>query len=201
MGIVSLRPKRLNAKKIYKLFPQLKKLDLRQVGDLSLTGLDVLSKLKHLTSVKLPLMSDLWLSKFYRLTQLQNLNLSSASLITDEGLKGICQGLKGLKSLNLKRCNRLTNNGIRSVSALVELTYLNLSALTFLTHEGLKPLRRLSGLVILKMNDCPLVDDEAMEDVCKLHTLTDLHMTNHASSSSPLTNVSLMVTQLRTCEV
>ena len=196
-GVVALRPKRLDVQRLEHSFPKLRKLDLTRVGDLSLRGLDALLRLKDLTCVRLPLVTDTWLATFYRLTQLQKLNLSSATLISDAGLGGICQLLTELTYLNLKKCTGLTNGGIEQVSRLSKLTYLNLSALPFLTHRGMGTLTTLAELEVLKLNDAAAMSDEGMEAAVKLRQLTALHFQHRRPQDNTCTDLALMVRCVR----
>jgi hypothetical protein len=73
---------------------------------------------------------------------LQTLNLSRCELVTDEVL-GCLRGLAQLSSLSLNGCRRVTDAGLAHLHQLSALRLLSLTGCTQLTDEGgLEPLGR-----------------------------------------------------------
>jgi len=70
---------------------------------------------------------------------LESLNLRRCDKITNEGLKSIAQNLQNLESLNLRLCHKITNEGLKSIAQnLKNLESLDISFCNNITDEGLK---------------------------------------------------------------
>jgi len=81
-----------------------------------------------------------------------SLNLSENRNVTSTGLEAL-KAMRQLTDLNLSAC-ALTNNGIKHLLALPELTRLNISYCNRITDIGLKLLKGLRHLTYLDLQGC-----------------------------------------------
>ncbi len=106
-------------------------------------------------------------------SNLTSLELLGCRNITDDGLKEVSK-LKNLTWLNLRWCN-ITNEGLKEVSKLENLTSLNLSWCN-ITDDGLKDVSKLKTLTSLSLSGCRKITYEGLKEVSKLENLTSLNL-------------------------
>jgi internalin A len=106
------------------------------------------------------------------LVKVTSLNLAN-SHITDEGLKQVAT-LKNLTRLSLVNCKQYSDVGLKEVAKLKNLTYLNLASAE-ITEVGLKEVAKLGKLNYLNLSYID-VTDAGLKEVAKLEKLTVLAM-------------------------
>jgi ABC-type transporter Mla MlaB component len=89
----------------------------------------------------------------HRLPNIQTLNLSACSNISDQGLANIA-AMRSLKSLDLSNCDRLTGAGLACLQALTGMTSLNLAHCEGVDDAGLAHLSHLPDLQSLDIRNC-----------------------------------------------
>ena len=105
------------------------------------------------------------------LTNLQYLNLSGAES-GDEVCASI-QSLTGLKQLVLERC-KLTDNGLKKISGLVDLNYLDLSDNSDISDNGLSSIKEMKNLRTLRLDSNKLLSAASDEIFASLPSLSYL---------------------------
>jgi hypothetical protein len=90
--------------------------------------------------------------------------LSSAT--TDEDLAGLCE-LRELRFLGLAAMSQVTDDGLRTIAALPQVTELGLVGGNF-TDAGLLSLERMTGLKKLILLRCPNVTNEGVARLRKV---------------------------------
>merc|ERR1712153_133313 len=72
---------------------------------------------------------------------LRSLNVAyCGKLLTDESIKALAAGCTSLTSLNVRNCEKLTDEGIKAVAMLTELSTLRIFGCRKLTDESVKAL-------------------------------------------------------------
>lgn len=131
-------------------FPQLKKLRVSKLSQVSLAGLEEISKLAALQDLDLSENSSIFdddVAPLARLTTLKRLNLWRVA-ITDRGVAHL-EGLVNLEWLNLDN-TQMTDAGVKSLGHMHKLRFLHLGS-TALSDAGLPDLARLTSLRDLKV--------------------------------------------------
>jgi len=68
--------------------------------------------------------------------KLRSINLSGCKMVTDEGLKGLCQGCPELKTINLNYCDKITDAGVLSLcEKCLKLKKIRLSGCPLVTNK------------------------------------------------------------------
>ena len=110
-----------------------------------------------------------------------NKNCPSVKLIglpfatTDETLKHL-KGLPNLTSLDLSFCDQITDAGLKHLKDLPNLTSLNLSGCWRITNAGLEHLKSLTNLTSLDLRDCSKITDAGLGHISGLTNLTSLEL-------------------------
>lgn len=161
-------------------------LDLSQCRDVSVTGLEGLSRLSSLTSLNLSKctgITDAALMSISCITTLQTLNLGFSGPYANDGICALAAKLSSLTSLNLALGGRkmmdetgCTSAGFEALSNLHSLTDLTLSFCSGLTNQGVRALCGLSALTNLDLSCCKKVSDECIWALCRISTLTSLDL-------------------------
>ena len=99
---------------------------------------------------------------------LRGTKILGATEITDEGLKEVAK-LQQLTSLNLRDNTKITNTGLKEVAKLEKLTWLHLSN-TVITNADLKELAKLQKLKSLNLNSTQITD-AGLKELAKLQKL------------------------------
>lgn len=97
--------------------------------------------------------------------------------------------LRGLRSLNLASCNRISDVSLKYAFDFRELEQLNLSKCQQITHAGISCiLDKCPSINVLHLSDCHNINDEAINCIAmRLQRLTYLHI----GRCSNITNASL----------
>ena len=136
------------------LFPQLKKLRVSKLSQVSRPGIEQIAQLSHL----------------------EDLDLSENSSLFDEDLAPISTMLP-LRRLNLWRV-AITDNGVSHLKDLTNLTWLNLDN-TQLTDSGLAYLQKMQNLTFLHLGSTS-ISDAGLPKLEPLKSLKDLKVTRTA---------------------
>ena len=104
------------------------------------------------------------------LVKVTSLNLANDN-ITDEGLKQVAT-LKNLTRLSLEHCKQYTDVSLKEVAKLKNLTYLQLDYAK-ITDVGLKEVAKLNNLTELWVSYIDITD-EGLKEIAKLKKLTKL---------------------------
>ena len=88
------------------------------------------------------------------------INLSENRKVTDEGVRLLAE-LKQITGLNLSSCS-LNDGGLSYLSSLAHLQHLNLSFCNRITDVGLKHIRKLSRLTYLDLQGCVKVTQKGI---------------------------------------
>lgn len=132
------------------LFPNLKKLRISKLAQVTGGGLEQVAKLKHLVDLDLSENSSLFdadLAPLAAMTSLEKLNLWRVAM-TDAGAENLAM-LTNLTSLNLDN-TQLTDVGLEHLTKMNKLTFLHLGS-TAITDAGLSKLAGLKSLQDLKV--------------------------------------------------
>lgn len=113
-----------------------------------------------------------------QLVYLVNLPISALDLrdtkISDQGIETILR-MRGLQTLLLERCPRVTHKGYRMLEGLKSLKILSLRD-SNVSDEDLQYISRLSGLILLYVSNSPNISDAAIEQILKLEKLTSVRI-------------------------
>lgn len=94
----------------------------------------------------------------------------SRSNITDGVLRRVAR-VKGVRSLHLNGCKRVTDSGVAELAPLSDsVELINLSG-TAVTDSGLSPFAGFSELTSAILNDCPQLTDEALRILSGIPTI------------------------------
>jgi len=121
-----------------------------------------------------------------RLTNLQQLDLSWCSSVTDEGIRALAesQHMANLQQLNLRWCSSVTDEGIRALAEsehMANLQQLNLSACDSVTDEGIRALaesEHMANLQQLDLDSCGSVTDEGIRALAESEHMANLQQLN-----------------------
>merc|ERR1712118_233769 len=81
---------------------------------------------------------------------LRSLNVAyCGKLLTDESIKALAAGCTSLNSLNLRNCEKLTDEAIKALATLPELSTLRIFGCRKLTDESIKALAACAKLTTL----------------------------------------------------
>ncbi|XP_033231120.1 F-box/LRR-repeat protein 7-like isoform X2 [Belonocnema kinseyi] len=94
-----------------------------------------------------------------QLIHLEKLNIKGNSLVDDEFLEALAVKCEQLTYLNISCCEKVTNNGVLSISTLPHLQHLIISQLTCVSDRFLG---RIHNLRVLDCQYCPRMSDEGL---------------------------------------
>ena len=109
-----------------------------------------------------------------KLCMLQNLDLSEAPLIGDEGIEHIA-GCTNLLSFRIKS-STISDKSLKIISTFVRLRNLSLKASQNITDEGVTILPQLTCLKILDLADCILITDQGLQHLAVMGELRQLNL-------------------------
>ncbi|XP_047498108.1 F-box protein At3g58530-like isoform X3 [Penaeus chinensis] len=117
-----------------------KEVDLSMKGRLSDLWSKVSDQVKTLKLLSADLVERDFISLLQQCTQLEELRFDGLAhiLMTDLAVLSVCQHLTHIKKLNLRRCQGITENGIRALRQLKHLEELNISHLDAVTSESVE---------------------------------------------------------------
>lgn len=115
-----------------------------------------------------------WIAESFK--NLKSLNLKSCKNINDEGLAHL--QMMTLRSLSLSNCYKITNKGLAFLQPLTYLESLDLTRCNQLTDDGLAHLKGLSSLQFLDLNSCWKITDTGLTHLQKLISLQSLVLVN-----------------------
>jgi F-box and leucine-rich repeat protein 9 len=110
-------------------------------------------------------------------TNLKELDLTFSVRITDKSIIEICENLKELRVLKLRRCRSITDNAVKMIAELKKLKYLDLSECEALTSsaviDGIAKERNetLQELHLSAINICPKAISKITENIPNLRVL------------------------------
>uniref|UniRef100_A0A914XJ30 F-box domain-containing protein n=1 Tax=Plectus sambesii TaxID=2011161 RepID=A0A914XJ30_9BILA len=108
------------------------------------------------------------LTNLGRLRDIRELVLNDNLLITNDALAAIGSGCKLLETLDISGCNRsVTDDGVRELAKLPNLTHLNISLLRSVTDDGVRTLARCSKLQSFLMHRCDQLTDASLLMIAK----------------------------------
>lgn len=142
---------------------------LSEIEDLKLESLH-LQRCDQLTN-------DGFISLIKIQTNLTFLDLAFSVRITDKSIIEICEHLKELKVLKLRKCRAITDNSVKMIADLNKLEYLDLSECEALTSssiiDGIAKNRNetLQELFLSAINICPLAITKISENIPNLRVL------------------------------
>jgi len=136
------------------LFPQLKKLRVSKLSQVTRPGMEQIAQLK----------------------QLEELDLSENSALFDDDVAPLAE-MTSLKKLNLWRV-AITDAGVGHLQGLINMEWLNLDN-TQLTDAGLPALKNMKKLTFLHLGSTA-VSDAGLPELAGLKTLKDLKLTRTA---------------------
>ena len=117
-------------------------------------------------------LSEESLKKLESLGSLEELSLVD-TITTDDDLAALCQNLKRLKRLTLRRLTKLSDQGLKSLHALKELRNLSLLNLS-IGGSALESVTSLSSLRALDLRGCNQLRSEDYQLLARMTALTDL---------------------------
>lgn len=148
--------------------PELEHLDISQCPDITVEGILALSSgcTESLMSLSLcgcdindECVIELASQPIFR--SLRTLDLSWNCCLTNQALKQIST-MTSLENLNLRNCTGLSNQGVRKLANLSNLTALDLSGCHLLRNCALKELAKLERLEVLNLKNCVKIHDDGM---------------------------------------
>ena len=139
------------------------------VDDAAFSAIVRLTDLKKL-SLSGGSLSEESLKKLETLTSLEELTLID-TITSDDDLAALCQNLKNLKRLTLRRLTNVSDHGLKSLHLLKELRNLALLNLS-IGDAGLESVSFLSSLRALDLRGCNQLEDYPL--LAKMTALTDL---------------------------
>jgi tRNA U38,U39,U40 pseudouridine synthase TruA len=107
--------------------------------------------------------------------QLQSLNLSGCSKITDAGVTALSQCAQ-LQSLNLTNCDKITDAGVTALSHFTQLQSLNLSFCSKITDAGVAALSQCTQLQSLNLTYCNEITDAGVTALSRSTQLQSLNL-------------------------
>ena len=111
------------------------------------------------------------------LNQLTYLDISSCPAITKQSILMIRQCIPQIECLKLGWCSKLTDECLKIIAELKELTSLSLTHCQQITNEGLMHLSVLNSLEVLSLAHCKRISDEGVIIiVLNVHTLNYLEL-------------------------
>lgn len=120
-----------DAMKTLLILPTLKKLNLSYCSKITALGLEYLQGLSSLRDLNVShnykSITNFCLQKISEMKELNHLNLTWCTEITDEGLKLVISNLKELQYLSLYGCIHITDHGLSDVRSLRKLSIILLS--------------------------------------------------------------------------
>lgn len=140
--------------------------------------------------------------------KVESLDLSQlAKVIVDDDIKIMCELCPNLKSLNLKNCDKLTDQAFRILSNLKQLNSLKASGSLFSfkrkTNKKIQYLSKLSQLKELEIYGCNAILNDTFKHLAKLKNLTMLGIQGNycipARVMIDLVNKLNKLTDLRIC--
>ena len=159
------------------------------VDDDSLAVIVRLNGLKKL-SISGGTLSEESLKKLETLGSLEELYLAD-TITTDGALADLCQNLKNLKRLTLRRLTKLSDQGLKSLLTLKELRNLALLNLS-ISGLGLESVTALSTLRALDLRGCNQLNSEDYRHLTKMTALTDLKIGGASVNADVLRTVSIL---------
>ena len=113
-----------------------------------------------------------------RCPNLQSLNLSSCSSITDAGLSEVASGCSNLQSLDIWNCSSITDAGLSEVAkGCSNLQSLNVSNCGSITDAGLSEVAKgCSNLLSLDISNCSSITDAGLSEVAACSKLQSLDL-------------------------
>ncbi|KAL9670123.1 hypothetical protein QQ045_007674 [Rhodiola kirilowii] len=94
----------------------------------------------------------------------------SLDYFNDSGMEGLCSSAEYLESLELFRCQDISDDGIQFLAKFPRLRAVRLTNCMGITDEGMKPLVESHKLALLVVEDCPLVSEEGIQGAAKTVT-------------------------------
>lgn len=120
------------------------------------------------------------------LPELHTLKLNHCPQMTDEGMQHFLPALRGLKTLQLWDCGKITDKGLKCLKALKYLQTLDLYGRPKITGAGLAPIQTLVELRQLILRDCPKIADEALQYLVPCRELQKLNLQGCSITGSGL---------------
>lgn len=158
----------------------------------------------HLSITDCPSITDMSMKSVGTLKQLRVLNLADCLLISDLGIKSLCDGpcTNRLRELNLTNCMRISDSSINHLTRRCKrLAYLKLCFLENITETGLEFLSQLENLICIDLTGTQSSDASLKTlgqsgqlrsvtlSSCRL--ITDLGLTKFATSCTYLQTLNL----------
>ena len=115
------------------------------------------------------------------LTHLKHLDLSRCYRINEYGLKSVCDGVKGLTDLNISGCTNIMDGSMRNIGGcLKQLKVLKMNNVCRVTDMGISCIANgLSHLEVLDISQCSTVTDSAVLEIAKnLSQLKELNVSH-----------------------
>jgi hypothetical protein len=134
---------------------------------------------KHATITELHLsecrVTDAGLACISGLKHLRTLNLKRCDKITDAGLVHLT-GLQQLQSLNIGGCDEITDHGLRHIAGQQQLQALAVWSCKQITDAGVKHIGSLQQLLALSLGYCDKITDAGVLHVAGLRQLQTLNL-------------------------
>ena len=109
--------------------------------------------------------------------------------LTDDGLKNL-GGLKQITGVHPYNCPELTDEGLKTLGSLATLRQLNLNHCRQITNAGVAHLRNLSQLEMLRLFGCTKLTDACLNDIERFSNLTDLSLGRLSLASASIRRLS-----------
>jgi F-box and leucine-rich repeat protein 14 len=135
--------------------------DCSRVTDAGIQALSNLSCLQNLDLYETPGVGDVGLAYLSQCSQLLSFRMMS-SAITDASIPVIASW-RQLRNLSLEGSHGISNDGVRLLSALINLKILDLAGCKRITDEGLLPLAVMDGLRQLNLEGCRRITYDGVE--------------------------------------
>ncbi|KAK2982838.1 hypothetical protein RJ640_021328 [Escallonia rubra] len=116
-----------------------------------------------------PSLSSFTLNSILFLVQMcpiRKLSLDHAYFFNDVGMAALCSA-QYLHTLELVRCQEISDEGLQLVGRFTQLCILRLSKCLGITDDGLKPLRGSYKLESLSVDDCPQISERGIQGAAK----------------------------------